>query len=109
MNSEALCFYDKGKMFMPLDRQIRDVPTSINFDVWADNFNITHIIHSFKKSLKHTLHIVSMMYPGQKAPMTKINRRVQTAEKYDASVRISYTPKLSVSFKKLAITESELN
>ena len=51
MNSEALCFYDEGKMFMPLDRQIRDVPTSINFDVWADNFNITHIIHSFKKSL----------------------------------------------------------
>ena len=50
-NSEALCFYDEGKMFMPLDRQIRDVPTSINFDVWADNFNITHIIHSFKKSL----------------------------------------------------------
>ena len=51
MNSEALCFYDEGKMFMPLDRQIGDVPISIIFDVWADKFNVTHIIHSFKKSL----------------------------------------------------------
>ena len=36
---------------MLLDRQIGDVPTSSNFDLWADNFNIHTYIHSVKMSV----------------------------------------------------------